>query len=160
MQPFVYEAHDEQATEALGRKLAELLPPSAVIALSGPLGAGKTRLVQATAVALGVERQLVSSPTFVLVHEYQGSRPVFHFDTYRLRDEDEFLALAPDEYFEAGGVTFVEWADRVSRCLPREVLEILIEPTGENARRFVISARGKSLQPVIAGLAAWKPDAG
>lgn len=160
MQKVVYEALDEQGTEALGRQLALLLPHSAVIALSGPLGAGKTRLVQATAAALGVERQLVSSPTFVLVHEYHGSRPVFHFDAYRLKDEDEFLALAPDEYFEAGGLSFVEWADRVSRCLPREALEILIEPTGENSRRFVITARGAGLDSVLIGLAAWQPDAG
>ncbi|MBL9124533.1 MAG: tRNA (adenosine(37)-N6)-threonylcarbamoyltransferase complex ATPase subunit type 1 TsaE [Planctomycetaceae bacterium] len=152
MESFAYEAHSEADTEALGRRLAQLLPPSAVVALNGPLGAGKTRLVQAVAAALGVERRYVSSPTFVLVHEYTGPRPVFHFDAYRLRDEDEFAQLAPDEYFEAGGISFVEWADRVSRCLPRDMLEILIEPTGEHARRFVISARGQQLTEVVEAL--------
>lgn len=152
MESFVYEAHSEADTESLGRRLAQFLPPSAVIALNGPLGAGKTRLVQAVAAALGVERHDVSSPTFVLVHEYAGPRPVYHFDAYRLRDEDEFAQLAPNEYFEAGGLSFVEWADRVPNCLPREHLEILIETTGEHARRFVISAQGQKLTQVVEAL--------
>lgn len=150
-EPFVYEAADEEASEALGRKLAALLPDVGVVALCGPLGAGKTRLVQAVAAALGVERQAVSSPTFVLIHEYQGQRRVYHFDAYRLKDEDEFAALGADEYFDAG-MCFVEWADRVSECLPRDYLRIVIEPTGEQSRRFEISAHGKRFQSVVAAL--------
>lgn len=158
MTTFVYLAEEEQATEALGRKLAELLPDGAVVALVGPLGAGKTRLVQAVAEASGVDRRAVSSPTFVLVHEYRGRRPLFHFDAYRVKDDDEFLALAPFEYFDAGGVSFVEWADRVIDCLPRDYLEVTIEPTGLESRRFTVNARGQQLQPVVANLAVWQSD--
>lgn len=158
--PFTYDAVDEQETDALGQQLARLLPASSVVGLVGPLGAGKTRLVQAVCAAAGVDRRLVSSPTYVLVHEYQGSRPIFHFDVYRLQDDDEFLALAPHEYFEAGGISFVEWADRVAACLPADYVEIFIEPTGERSRRFRVTSRGKSLDSVIQGLHRWQPPAG
>jgi len=144
MKSLVYEAKDEQATAALGRALAEVLPPGTTVALYGTLGAGKTRLVQAVAEGLGVDRNQVVSPTFVLIQEYQGRRPLFHLDAYRLRDEDEFLELGPDEYFESEGITLVEWADRVVDCLPAEHVNIHVEVTGSHARRFTISATGAS----------------
>jgi tRNA threonylcarbamoyladenosine biosynthesis protein TsaE len=103
------------------------------------------------AAALGVPPGSVTSPTFVLVNEYPGGRlPVYHFDTYRLKDEDEFLALGPEEYFESEGITFVEWADRIAELLPEERLEITLEVTGETERR--ISIRGTS--PATEALAA------
>ena len=148
MESFVYKATDEQATLALGRALAEVLPAGTTVALCGTLGAGKTRLVQAVAEGLGVDRQQVVSPTFVLVHEYQGRRPLYHLDAYRLRDEDEFFELGPDEYFESEGITLVEWADRVADCLPVEHVKIHIEVTGSHARRFTISTTGASYDEV------------
>lgn len=158
MENFVFLAGSEQETAALGRRLAELLPAGAVVALTGPLGAGKTRLVRAVAEASGVDPRAISSPTFVLVHEYQGRRPIFHFDAYRVKDEDEFQALAPDEYFDAGGLSFVEWADRVRGCLPRDCLWIAIEPTGSESRRVTVTAGDDRWQPVIANLAAWQSE--
>jgi tRNA threonylcarbamoyladenosine biosynthesis protein TsaE len=146
---FVFDAPDEAATIALGQALSECLPPRAVVALVGTLGAGKTRLVQAIAEAAGVDPREVISPTFVLIHEYQGRLPIYHFDAYRLRDEDEFLQLGPEEYFDREGWTFVEWADRVENCLPRERLEVRIEPTGASSRRFQIIAIGESYAPVV-----------
>jgi tRNA threonylcarbamoyladenosine biosynthesis protein TsaE len=142
---FTFTAHNEHNTDRLGAALAGVLPPGTVVALIGTLGAGKTRLVQAVAAAVGLPRANVTSPTFVLVNEYTGGRlPIYHFDTYRLKDDDEFLNLGPDEYFDSDGVTFVEWADRVADLLPAERLEITIEVTGETTRRF--SIRGTSLQ--------------
>ncbi len=130
---------DERALERFGIALAEVLLPGTVVGLLGTLGAGKTRLVQAVAVALGVPREAVTSPTFVLVNEYrQGRLPLFHFDAYRLRDEDEFLELGPDEYFESGGVCFIEWADRVTPLLPDDRIEITLEVTGETTREVTI----------------------
>ncbi len=130
---------DEQGTERLGAALADVLAPGTVVALIGTLGAGKTRLVQAVATALGVPAENVTSPTFVLVNEYrQGRMPVFHFDTYRLKDEDEFMALGPEEYFDAFGITFVEWADRVEHLLPEDRLEIELEVTGDTTRRATL----------------------
>ena len=97
-----------------------------MVALTGPLGAGKTRLVQAIAAACGVDRRDVVSPTFVLMHEYHGSRPIYHLDAYRLRDSDEFLQLGVEEYFTPPNLMLVEWAERVAECLPGERLEVTI----------------------------------
>ncbi len=153
IEPFIFDADDEAATVALGCSLAECLPPMAVIALIGPLGAGKTRLVQAVAEAAGVDPREVISPTFVLIHEYEGRLPMYHFDAYRLRDEDEFLRLGPEEYFERAGWTFIEWADRVKRCLPGDRLEVRIELTGPGSRRFTVSATGAASSEVLGRLA-------
>ena len=142
MSRFIYEADDEMATAALGTALAEVLPNGTTVALCGTLGAGKTRLVQAVAAAIGVDRRNVTSPTFVLIQEYHGRRTLYHIDAYRLRDEDEFLALGPEEYFESDGLVLVEWADRVEHCLPKDRVEIHIEVTGPQSRRFEIIALG------------------
>lgn len=141
--------HDERDTERLGRALAETLPGGTVVALLGTLGAGKTRLVRAAAEALGVAEGEVQSPTFVLIREYTGSKPVYHFDAYRLRDEDEFDELGPDEYFDADGLSFVEWADRVEMSLPPDYLEIRLEVLSETERSVEISPRG-AFPPEIA----------
>ncbi len=149
MTSLTYHAEDEQATARLGAALAEALPAGTTIALEGTLGAGKTRLVQAIALALGVAEGEVVSPTFVLIGEYQGRRPIYHFDAYRLRDDDEFLELGPDEYFESEGLTFVEWADRVEACLPADRIEIRIEPNGPTSRLFHIRATSDELNEVV-----------
>src|SRR5919206_909490 len=114
----VLDLPDPEATRALGRRLGGLLFPGAVVALVGPLGAGKTHLVRAVAEGLGADGRLVSSPTFVLIQEYRGRLPVYHFDAYRLRGEEEFLDLGALDYFEGDGVCLIEWADRVAGCLP------------------------------------------
>ncbi len=131
-----FHADDEESTERFGAALAEVLPAGAVVSLIGTLGAGKTRLVQAVGRAGGVVDGAVVSPTFVLIAEYQGRRPIYHFDAYRLRDEDEFRDLGPDEYFESEGITFVEWGDRVTACLPPDRFEIQIEGAGPTAREI------------------------
>ena len=144
MHSFTYNAKDAADTARLARALADVLETGEVVALIGPLGAGKTRLVQVVAAALGVPVD-VTSPTFVLVNEYLGGRlPVYHFDAYRLCDLDEFAELGPEEYFEGDGVTFVEWADRVAEMLPKDRLEIVIGVTGESSRHFRVQARHDS----------------
>ena len=153
MEHFAFLAKDELGTERLGQALAAALPPGTVVALIGTLGAGKTRLVQAFAAAHGVPRNTATSPTFVLVNEYRGGRlPIYHFDAYRLRDEDEFMELGPDEYFEADGVTFVEWADRVAACLPADHLEIRCEAVGEMQRRFILIPTSPALANVVSAI--------
>ena len=143
MNHFLYEAADERATAALGAALAEVLPEGTTVALCGTLGAGKTRLVQAIAEAAGVDRRDVLSPTFVLIQEYHGSRTVYHIDAYRLRDDDEFLALGAEEYFDSDGLVLVEWADRVEGCLPKDRIEIHIEVTGPESRQFEVVSIGE-----------------
>jgi tRNA threonylcarbamoyladenosine biosynthesis protein TsaE len=138
-------------TDRLGALLAECLPAGATVSLVGTLGAGKTRLVQAVAEALGAPRDAVTSPTFVLVNEYpQGRLPVYHFDAYRLKDDDEFLQLGPDEYFEGQGLTFVEWGDRVAHCLPRKAVEVRIEIGAGQEREITIRGLSEAAHKRIA----------
>jgi tRNA threonylcarbamoyladenosine biosynthesis protein TsaE len=147
---FTFTASNESDTDRLGAALANALPPGTTVGLIGTLGAGKTRLVQAVAAALGLPRANVTSPTFVLVNEYAGGRlPIYHFDTYRLKDDDEFLNLGPDEYFDAAGLTFVEWADRVSGLLPLERLEITIETIGDAARQFSLHGTSTRMEGLV-----------
>jgi tRNA threonylcarbamoyladenosine biosynthesis protein TsaE len=149
MKTFQYSVQDEAGTEKLAAALARALPPQAVIALHGTLGAGKTRFVQALAAAVGFERSTVVSPTFVLLQTYAGRQPIHHFDAYRLRDEDEFLALGADEYLAGPGWSIIEWAERVEPALPRDRIEIRIDVTGPSSRRFEISGCGPECEAVV-----------
>ncbi|MBA4018251.1 MAG: tRNA (adenosine(37)-N6)-threonylcarbamoyltransferase complex ATPase subunit type 1 TsaE [Pirellula sp.] len=151
---FQFISESEADTRRLGLALGALLFDGAVVALNGPLGAGKTRLVQAVAEARGHDPRDVVSPTFTLIQEYRGARPVYHFDAYRLRDDDEFLNLGPDEYFYGSGVSLVEWAERVAGCLPAEYLEIAGRPTAPSMREFTISGHGEPYAAIETELAA------
>ena len=151
--PILFDATTEADTERLGIALAELLPDGAVVALIGTLGAGKTRLVQSVARACGVPDGAVVSPTFVLIGEYQGRRTIYHFDVYRLRDGDEFEQLGPGEYFDAGGLTLIEWADRVADWLPEDRFEITVTITGPTSRSFAIGSPSAARQSALEQLA-------
>ena len=145
MNRYEFLANDLNDTDRLGAALAEVLPPGTTVALSGTLGAGKTRLVQAIAAACGIAREDVVSPTFVLCQQYTGTRTIYHLDAYRLRDLDEFRELGAEEYFASDGLTIIEWADKVLDCLPEDRVEIEIEPTGPDSRKFTVAAHGESL---------------
>jgi tRNA threonylcarbamoyladenosine biosynthesis protein TsaE len=140
---------DLDATEAFGRRLGKRLFAGAVVALNGTLGAGKTHLVRAVAEGLGANPAAVSSPTFVLIQEYAGRLPVFHFDAYRLGSVREFLELGSNEYFEGGGVCLVEWAGKVEPALPAEHLRIDLDVLDENRRRFTITATGPRYEELL-----------
>ena len=152
---YVVDALDPESTRALGRQLGERLFAGAVIALIGPLGAGKTFLVRAVAEGLGVrDSRIVSSPTFVLIQEYPARLPIYHFDAYRLRSVDEFADLGVHEYFAGDGVCLVEWADRVEPVLPAELLRIRLDVTGPTSRRITLEAHGSTYEEMLRGLAA------
>jgi tRNA threonylcarbamoyladenosine biosynthesis protein TsaE len=148
------ELNDLEATDRLGKLLAEHLPRAAVIALSGTLGAGKTRLVQAIAAACGVDPADVTSPTFVLCREYHGTRTIYHLDVYRLKDEDEFLELGAEEMFASQSLVVVEWAERVADFLPEERVEITLDVVGEASRRATLRATTAPLSKAVDAIAA------
>ena len=108
---------DEATTRAIGAAVAGLLDPGDVVGLAGDLGAGKTRLVQGAADALGADGPVLS-PTFMLVREYDGDPPIHHVDAYRLSGPLELEDLGLEDVLSADAVVFVEWADRVAAALP------------------------------------------
>jgi tRNA threonylcarbamoyladenosine biosynthesis protein TsaE len=157
-EPLVALLADLDATAAIGRRLGALLFPGAVVALLGTLGAGKTQLVRAIAEGAGIaDSRVVSSPTFVLIQEYEARWPIYHFDAYRLRGAAELFDLGVHEYFEGRGVCLVEWADRVEECLPAEHLRIVLEVTGETSRRLTLTGRGERYEALLAAVAAAAP---
>lgn len=117
---------DLEATLAYGRALGEGARPGLVIGLVGTLGAGKTTMAGAVVEGAGAEGP-VTSPTFTLVHRYEGGRlPVFHLDFYRLESADELPGIGWDDILDEGGLTIVEWADRFPEALPPDALWVEI----------------------------------
>ena len=132
-----------EATERLGIRLGGLLFPGSVVALCGPLGAGKTFLTRAICSGLGLaDTRAVTSPTFVLIQEYAGRFPIYHFDLYRLAAGSDFLDLGADEYLQGQGVCLIEWADKFPQLLPPDRLDVRLESTGESSRRAHLVGHG------------------
>ena len=127
-------------TKRIGRLLGKHLTPGAVVALQGELGAGKTTLAKGIAKGLGVaSERSVSSPTFVLIHEYAGRGRVFHLDWYRLgRVEGADEAMA-EECFASGGVTLVEWPERGGSLLPALAVRVRLAHHGPKSRTIAVS---------------------
>lgn len=113
--------------QQVANSLHLVLPHQVVIGLRGTLGAGKTRFVQAFAVAAGIDQSLVTSPTFPIVQHYLGQRRIHHIDAYRLADEDEFIELGGEELLEEDATVLIEWPDRIRHSLPTDRLTIDFE---------------------------------
>jgi tRNA threonylcarbamoyladenosine biosynthesis protein TsaE len=123
------------------------------IALSGTLGAGKTQWTRFFASALGALPETVSSPTFMLVHEYDSKPPIYHLDAYRVGDEEEMLELGIEEMLDAEAVTIVEWADRFPRLLPAQTLRVDFElGASPECRHVHISANGENAKTILHNL--------
>ena len=124
-------------TEAVGEKLAKLLPAGTIIAYRGDLGAGKTAFTRGLARGLGCS-ELVTSPTYTIVNEYLGGRiPLFHFDMYRLASSDDLWDIGWEDYLDRGGICAVEWSENVDDAMENAIY-ITIEKTGEESRRITI----------------------
>ena len=130
-----------EETEAAGARLAVQLAAGDVVALTGELGAGKTRFTQGLARALGVTGRVVS-PTFVLVNEYRGRLAVHHVDAYRTGSLTELLDLGLEEMFSGDGVTVVEWADKLIPLLPPHAIHVHIEGVGDEPRTITVTRPG------------------
>lgn len=113
--------NSEEQTVQLGKKLAEKLSPGSIIALSGDLGCGKTAFVRGIVSYFG-NNDDVSSPTFTLVNEYDGSVRIYHFDVYRLQNPSLEECDWMDDYLFGDGICLIEWADNIKNVLPMETI--------------------------------------
>jgi len=138
-----------QQTQALGRAVGRAAVPGTLLALRGPLGAGKTQLAKGVAEGLGVST-VVNSPTFVLMNEHVGRLRLYHVDAYRLADPEEAVAAGLLDERELDGVTVIEWADRLDGWLPLDRLEIELMPGTGPSERLV---RWEAYGPIHARLA-------
>ena len=119
---FTLKSSSPKETFEHGEALAPLLMAGDLISLTGELGAGKTVFTKGLAKGLGVKEN-ITSPTFIIIAEYEGRLPFFHFDLYRLQPE-EFADLGYEDYFYGKGVTAVEWGDKIKEKLPPDYLAI------------------------------------
>jgi len=142
-----YVSSSPQETEDFGRRLAAYLEPGSVLALSGGLGAGKTCLVKGIARALGLNENL-TSPTYTIINEYSlknrlEGRSLYHIDAYRLKGDEDFDSTGAGECFSSGGITIIEWSERIPGSIPPGAIAINIEISGPESR--VLRLRGLSL---------------
>jgi tRNA threonylcarbamoyladenosine biosynthesis protein TsaE len=133
-----------EQTRAFAQRLGALLHAGDVVVLAGEMGAGKTAFAKGVALALGIEEP-VASPTFTIIREYEAPLPLVHVDVYRLDHVQELHDLGLDDVLGEGGVTMVEWGDKVSAALPGDRLDIHIEfGDGDDDRVFTIDCSGRS----------------
>ncbi len=150
-----FHCSDLRDTLALGERLGALLGPGDTLCLSGPLGAGKTCLVQGIATGLGVDPSVpVTSPTFTLVGEYPGRVPLRHADFYRIENEARLFDLGFDDLLDGAAVVVVEWGERWPSQLPPDRLDIRIEILPSEGRRIELQPRGERGRGLAAALAS------
>ena len=140
----------EQETLSLGQRLVRALPVPSFVALYGGLGAGKTALVRGMGAAVGTAE--VRSPTFTIVHEYETSPRLIHFDAYRLHDAEELFAIGFEDYLAQDAILVLEWAERVPEALPPERLEIHLSGSGDEPRTLELRPIGKQYESVVDAL--------
>ncbi|MBS0624776.1 MAG: tRNA (adenosine(37)-N6)-threonylcarbamoyltransferase complex ATPase subunit type 1 TsaE [Verrucomicrobia bacterium] len=122
-----------EETDAFAQQFASKLKPNDILALTGDLGAGKTTLVKGLAKGMG-SIDLIQSPTFVYLNIYQAKLPLYHFDLYRFRSPSDFLSMGFEEYFFKGGVTVIEWPERIENLIPPHAWRIDLTTLSESER--------------------------
>ncbi len=142
----------KEETIRFGARLAKLLKKGDIVCLFGDLGSGKTTFTKGIAKGLGIKEALVNSPTFVLMNEYDGKIPLFHFDLYRVDNTKEISAIGYEDFFYDNGITVVEWADKLGELLPKDYIKVEFSHKNENKRGIRCSAVGRRAKDIIAGL--------
>ena len=130
----IFKTENPEETQTLGEKLGKTLKQGDVIALVGDLGTGKTCLTQGIARGVGIAPgEVVNSPSYILINEYNGATPIYHIDLYRLEDINEIAELGLSEYMEGDGICIIEWAERMAESLPDTCIKIYITLIDTNA---------------------------
>lgn len=135
-------SNSEENTKMIGKSFAATLKKGDVVVLTGDLGSGKTKFTEGVLTYFGLENE-ISSPTFTIVNEYVNKDVnIYHFDVYRLEDEDEFYAIGGEEYFETG-ICLIEWGEMIKGALPKNYIHITFSRNidVENERVICIERR-------------------
>lgn len=135
-----YISQSPQETQKIAAELVSMLSPGSVVCMYGDLGAGKTAFVQGMAKALNIDEP-VTSPTFTIVNEYNGTLPLYHFDVYRIGSSDEMFEIGFDEYINGDGISVIEWAELIEDILPPDTISVTIRKNmekGEDYREIII----------------------
>ena len=146
---FTYLSSSVEKTVKLGWQLGALLIKGDIIALIGDLGGGKTWFTKGVAIGLGIEPNLIVSPTFTLVNEYQGRQKLFHIDLYRPKNRAEILGLDIEDYLEGEGIVVIEWANRWPRDLPQERIQVNLKMVDEHTRELKFSGNHPRSREII-----------
>lgn len=134
-----YLSHSPEETLEFARKFGRELPEGAVLCFFGGLGAGKTTFIKGLAAGVAeYPEEHVSSPTFVILNIYEGKRVVYHFDLYRLQNEEQFLSLGFDQFLGQQGVACIEWAEKIQGLIPPEAYKITFTTLSEQDRSIEI----------------------
>jgi len=148
--PLQVVSHSTLGTQTLGEQFGHLLGAGDIVCLSGELGSGKTVLAKGLAKGLGVAHErAVRSPSFVLMHRYQGRVPVYHVDLYRLDGPTDIVDIGLRELLGGDGVAVIEWADKLEAPLPSERLDITLEHQLEETRLITINPQGARYRQLI-----------
>lgn len=141
-------SHSAQETIQIGKILADFLFPGDIIAFKGELGSGKTTLIKG--ITLGLNITEISSPSFVIINEYHGKFPVYHFDLYRI-DENQFQDLGYEEYFYSSGISLIEWADKIGDLFEFFYLKVEINyySSSEDFREINFSAFDRRAENIL-----------
>lgn len=137
---WIYTSDSEEDTEKIAAEFAKTLKKGDFIAFFGNLGSGKTAFVRGVASVLCPNAR-VQSPTYAIVNEYRGETPIFHFDMYRILDDDSLYSVGFYDYFDRGGVIFTEWSENIPFALPDVRYDITFEKTGDTARVITIEKK-------------------
>lgn len=139
-------SQNENELMSFGEQIGRFCKPGQVLVLSGDLGAGKTTLTKGLAKGLGIN-QMIKSPTYTIVREYEGTMPLYHLDVYRIGDDPDSIDL--DDFLYGGGVTVIEWGELLDPALLGDYLRIRIEKEGDG-RRLTFEAHGSQSEELVA----------
>jgi tRNA threonylcarbamoyladenosine biosynthesis protein TsaE len=146
----IIELCSPEKTILFGRHAAQCLSQGSILALSGPLGAGKTSFVQGLAEGLDIAIP-IQSPTFTYLHLYEeGAQPLYHFDLYRMKDSSDFFAMGFEEYFDRSGIIAIEWPERLTSSLPSRALFLHFSYSGSGRKVHLSSAFEPDLVNLLA----------
>ena len=146
----VTQSKSTSETIRIGKSIGSRLRAGDVVALVGELGAGKTQFIKGLAAGAGVGKPTyVSSPSFTLINEYPGKVPFYHIDLFRLESQKEAEGLGLEDYLHGGGITAIEWADKIPSLLPGEMLSIHMVYTGKNTRSIEMTGKGNRYEEFV-----------